>query len=266
MIAGGYYLDEELKIDFPEIEYAYVDAYGAVRKLDLSGDAPADTGEAIQCEGFLFALPDNIPAYPGTGLYYRCESVDTVQKSWQGRKFHGNDTDGWTLGEDIVVLKYANTIPQPGKIYNAAATLEVEALYLGFSAEELLQTRTITLCSLSDGDSFVKTSNNVNDPDASATDPGETVPYLAALLNGQTPLLVSDKENGATFHSNYFKSDKVSTVRTFEFEGNNYYYGTFDSTLVITDEKQSLPQLNHIEPLDAVRLMLEQFFWLGGSF
>lgn len=258
-ISSGY-VNEKITVDFPQIEYAYADSYGNIRKLDLSGDAPADTGETIQSEAFLFALPPDAPECPSAELLYRCESVDETQKTWTGRKYVRNDRNGWTLGEDIFTLPYIAAVPQPGKTYNKDASLESDFIYWGFTANELLLTARVSLGKLINDEFFYKSGIGSSN---------ETAPYLAAIINARTPILVSNTEQGAAFFAER-GSIADAVVTAFEYDGNTYYYGVSDNNIqMVTTQVSIYPVLDHMKNMENVeiaKLMLQQFFRLGGSF
>ena len=114
-----------------------VDADGNFQPLTFNGTEASDSGSPEAVENYygwqgVLPVPDDGIKVGEATEYYKCASVDTVNKTWTGYK--AVLTDGVYSFEETVTegLPYdIGFIPVTGKIYNTDATVAVSGLYEG---------------------------------------------------------------------------------------------------------------------------------------
>lgn len=113
------------------VEYGYINADGNFQPIDLSGDAPADSGEARSVDLKMFNTGVPLPDVPANGggasmEFYKCAAVDTSAKTWTGYK--AVLIDGVYSFEETVTegLSYSAVTPKVGTVYSADALGEVK--------------------------------------------------------------------------------------------------------------------------------------------
>ena len=124
------YVGEELNFELgtpgSNVEYGYIDSDGKIQKLDLSGDAPVDSGTPVEMPIFAFATGQNEPAYDGGGGgsidFYECSEVGT--DSWSGYLMEQDDKGNWSATDQIRTdMPIQGFIPAVNYCYNENTTV-----------------------------------------------------------------------------------------------------------------------------------------------
>ena len=114
-------------------EFGYINADGNFQPIDLSGDAPVNSGAARSVDLKMFdtgvPLPDGTIGGSSMELY-KCVSVDTATQTWSG--YRVVETDGEYIFSDTLTsnLNYAGGLNvKPGKVYSSDGKIRSNKAY-----------------------------------------------------------------------------------------------------------------------------------------
>ena len=141
IVSGGYIDSQEIilppKQESSNLTLGMIDENLNFQKLSFNGQEPSNDGESIEVEeysswkGTLEVETDNNNSCSSTS-FYKCDSVDTTNKTWTGYK--AVLADGVYSFEDTVTegLIYGDALtPVKDVIYNDGVSIQVSKLYRG---------------------------------------------------------------------------------------------------------------------------------------
>lgn len=113
-------------------EFGYINSGGEFQPLDLSGDAPADSGDPQTAELSLFDTGYSEPEYPASTVsgpvLYKCTEVNTELGTWKGERLNRTQLGYELSGEITDGLVYGSIVPEIGFVYSGDAFIKVETV------------------------------------------------------------------------------------------------------------------------------------------
>lgn len=119
-----------------DIVLGQVNADGGFQALSFNGTEASNSGDPEVVENYytyngVFPVPECNGGGGGSCDYYKCASVDSDNKTWNGYKAVWSEKDGYSFEETVTEnLSYGSAlVPVPGGVYDSNARMEVSKLF-----------------------------------------------------------------------------------------------------------------------------------------